>query len=70
MRYLVLVVVGLSGMVAAQNSMPSFEEVDANGDGRITQQEAQSIEGLDFAAADANQDGYLSRAEYAALESD
>jgi hypothetical protein len=60
-----LVLVGFAGAAIAQ-SLPAFEEVDANGDGQISRQEAATIEGLDFASADTNQDGSLSMEEYSA----
>jgi hypothetical protein len=44
--------------------LPTFEEVDQNSDGRISEMEASTIEGLDFSTTDTNQDGYLSREEY------
>ncbi len=59
-----LLMLGFAGGALAQE-LPSFEEVDANGDGAISEQEAQAVEGLDFATADANQDGQLDRAEWA-----
>lgn len=55
---------GFSGAALAQG-LPSFEEVDANADGMISQEEAAAVEGLDFATADSNQDGTIDRAEYA-----
>lgn len=67
-KYVGLIAFGFSAAALAQGSMPTFEEVDANGDGLISQEEAQAIEGLDFATADANQDGSLSRDEYSAVE--
>lgn len=54
---------GFAGGAIAQG-LPSFDEVDANGDGAISEEEAQAVEGLDFATADANQDGQLDRAEW------
>ena len=58
-----LVVAGFSSAALAQ-SLPPFEEVDANSDGLISQEEAAAIEGLDIATADTNQDGALSMEEY------
>lgn len=63
-----LLVFGFASAALAQG-MPAFEEVDANGDGQISQEEAAAIEGLDFATADTNQDGALSREEYEAAGS-
>ncbi len=62
-KYLGLLVLGLASIALAQ-SLPPFEQVDANGDGSISATEAAAIEGLDFKAADTNQDGMLSRQEY------
>jgi hypothetical protein len=45
---------------------PAFEDVDTNGDGAISAQEAAAVEGLDFKQADTNQDGKLSKEEYQA----
>lgn len=64
-KYSLLALIGFAGAAMAQG-LPAFEEVDANGDGQITQDEAAAIEGLDFAAADTNQDGALSMEEYSA----
>lgn len=58
-----LLLLGFAGGALAQG-LPSFEEVDANGDGVISEEEAAAVEGLDFATADANQDGQLDRAEW------
>ena len=59
------IALSFSGLALAQNA-PAFEEVDTNGDGSIDRQEASVIEGIDFALADANQDGVLNREEYEA----
>ena len=53
-----------SGLAFA--AAPSFEEVDANADGAISQDEATVVEGLDFASADTDSNGTLSAEEYAA----
>jgi hypothetical protein len=45
---------------------PSFDDVDVNKDGQLTQEEASKVTDLDFAAADQDKDGKLSRAEYEA----
>jgi hypothetical protein len=50
--------------------MPAFEDVDANADGAISQEEAAAIEGFDFAAHDADQDGALTREEYEATSAE
>jgi hypothetical protein len=63
-RYSTLLLLGVAGIAFAQ--MPPFEDVDANSDGQISQQEAAAIEGFDFAAHDTDQNGTLSRAEYEA----
>ena len=63
-----LVDLGFSGAALAQGA-PSFEEVDANQDGMISQEEAAAVVGLDFATADTNQDGQLDRSEYEAASS-
>lgn len=63
-----LLIFGFASAAFAQ-SMPAFEEVDTNDDGKISQEEAAAIEGFDFATADTNQDGSLSREEYEAAGS-
>jgi hypothetical protein len=60
-----LLLLGIAGFAFAQER-PAFEDVDANADGQLSQEEAAAIEGLDFAAADADQSGTLSREEYEA----
>jgi len=64
-----LVTIGFAGAALAQG-LPPFEEVDTNGDGQISQEEAAAIEGLDFATADTNQDGALSMEEYSAAQAE
>lgn len=44
--------------------MPSFEDVDTNENGVISEGEAALVPGLDFDSADQNADGVLSRTEY------
>jgi hypothetical protein len=61
-----IVALGLSGAALGQE-LPEFEEVDANADGLISQEEAAVVESIDFVTADTNQDGSLDRAEYEAL---
>ena len=55
-----------SGAAFAQDSMPSFEEVDADGDSNVSQQELQdaNVQGVDVTTADQDQDGVLSKDEY------
>lgn len=64
-----LLIFGFAGTALAQG-LPSFEEVDTNNDGQISQEEAAAIEGLDFATADADQNGSLSIEEYNAAQSE
>ena len=56
---------------ASMAALPTFAEVDSNGDGKITMREASSWEGLmtSFDQADEDRDGLLSKAEYRKLES-
>lgn len=42
----------------------SFEEVDTDGDGLVSADEAANVEGLDFDAADSDKDGTLTVDEY------
>ncbi len=51
---------------SAYAAAPAFEEVDADGDGAVSAEEAAAVEGLDFEAADANADGSLDAEEYKA----
>ncbi len=58
--------------VAAQSAprpQMTFEQLDANKDGRISVSEARKdkIVAARFAAADADQDGYLDRKEFASI---
>lgn len=43
-----------------------FEVADRNGDGRLSRQEANEIDGFDFSRAEADNDASLSRQEYQA----
>jgi len=63
------VLLGFAGAAIAQG-LPSFEEVDANSDGQISQEEAAAIEGLDFVTADTDQNGTLSMEEYSAAQAE
>ena len=49
---------------------PSFAEVDANGDGRISEEEAENYEavGAYFKYVDEDNDGYLSDVEFMDLK--
>lgn len=49
---------------SATNEWPSFQEVDKDGNGALDTQEAASIVGLNFTAADINYDGKISESEY------
>jgi Ca2+-binding EF-hand superfamily protein len=65
---IVLFSIAIPIVAAAQDAELVFRALDRNGDGRITQQEAQANELVleNFSAADANNDGYLSLAEFSA----
>jgi hypothetical protein len=77
MKKFVAIVGGLtlaSGMALAGGDMEgqakSFNELDENQDGVITQTEASADQNLvaEFQTADANQDGYLTPAEYDTIQ--
>jgi len=60
--------VATAGFAVAQGKggygeRPSFEEVDSNGDGKITQDEMQARAAARFGAADSDGDGAISRDE-------
>jgi EF hand domain-containing protein len=57
-------------VATAESMTPSFSKLDTDGDGRVSAIEAagNSRVAAGFTAADANRDGYLSKAEYAQLE--
>lgn len=42
----------------------TFEQVDKNRDGKIDRDEAEDIDGFNFSAADADDDRWISRAEF------
>lgn len=46
--------------------MPNFTDIDADGDGALTLDEASAVEGFDFNAADADADGSVTLDEYVA----
>jgi Ca2+-binding EF-hand superfamily protein len=54
---------------ASMAAPPTFDEVDSDGNGKITMREASSHEGLmaRFDQADEDRDGLLSKAEYQKL---
>lgn len=58
-----------AAFAAGQAKVPTFEFLDADQNGFITSEEAASCETLmtDFATVDANKDGKLDQAEYAAF---
>ena len=62
---IVLAAMGLAGTALAA-SLPPFEKVDADGNGTLSRTEAAAVAGLDFSAADKNNDGMLDRGEYEA----
>lgn len=55
---------------ASMAALPTFDEVDTNGDGKISMKEASTHEGVmtTFDKADENRDGQLSKAEYEKLK--
>ena len=57
-------------VATAEAATPSFTKLDADADGRVSAIEASnnSRVAAGFTSADANKDGYLSKAEYAQLE--
>ncbi len=57
-------------MSGSQGQMKSFNELDENQDGVITQTEASADANLvaQFQTADANQDGYLTPAEFDTIQ--
>jgi hypothetical protein len=61
-----LAALGFSAAALAQD-LPTFEELDQNGNDMIEPSEAEAVEGFDFAAADTNQDGAIDREEFSQL---
>jgi Ca2+-binding EF-hand superfamily protein len=78
MKKFIAIVGGLtlaSGMALAgddKGQMKTFNELDENQDGVITQTEASADQELvaQFQTADANQDGYLTPAEFDTVEAE
>ena len=74
MKKFVAIIGGLtlaSGIAfAGEGQAKSFNELDENQDGVITQTEASADQDLvaQFQTADANQDGYLTPAEYDTIQ--
>ncbi len=56
-----------TGSALAQDSQPRFSDLDRDGDGVITREEAErhSVLAERFEEADLNRDGSIDRAEYA-----
>jgi hypothetical protein len=64
----VAALIPLGAAVAGDKSgkAPTFDSLDANSDGRISQTEAAVDSKIVFSSADANGDGYLDKAEWRA----
>ncbi len=65
-----LALMAVSGLAWAGSGAASFKDLDTNRDGQITLDEAKKAPEVKngFTKADANQDGTLDAAEFAALE--
>lgn len=59
----ILVALSLAALASAPAFAATFEEVDANGDGMISAEEAAQV-GLEAAAADTNGDGAIDQSEF------
>lgn len=57
---------GAAGEAGAAGAATSFEELDKEGTGYISREQAAEVPGLDFDAADADGDGRLDRTEFEA----
>jgi len=64
MRIIILPALLLAAAFAFAATPLTFEEVDTDGDGLISADEAATIENLDFNAADGDNDGTLSVDEF------
>ena len=62
----ILVALSLAALAGAPAFAATFDEVDADKDGKISAEEAKAA-GIDMSTADANQDGYLDQAEFYAV---
>jgi hypothetical protein len=58
-----------AGPAQAQDKKPSFEEADANGDGKVSLEEAKKhgFSIYQFVAQDVNQDGMLTKEDWTYL---
>ncbi|MCP5153234.1 MAG: hypothetical protein H6983_03645 [Ectothiorhodospiraceae bacterium] len=61
-----MIAAALAVASSAVLAAPTFQEADVNGDGKVSMEEASTVEGLDFKTADANGDGGLDADEYKA----
>ena len=64
MRIIILSALLLVTLSAFKIASSTFEEVDTDGDGLVSADEAASLEALNFNAADGDNDGALSVDEY------
>lgn len=65
-----LALMAVSGLAWAEGGSKSFQDLDKNGDGKISLEEAKKSPEIKsgFTQADTNQDGSLDAGEFAALE--
>jgi hypothetical protein len=52
------------GLAGDRTEQVTFEQADKNHDGKVDRDEAEDIDGFNFAAADADDDRWISRAEF------
>jgi EF hand domain-containing protein len=52
------------GLAGDRTEQVTFEQVDKNKDGKIDRDEAEDVDGFNFSAADADDDRWISRAEF------